>query len=179
MVGCSTPAPVAQYQMHPDINIESYKTFALLPIPKDLPGADPAVLLRYGNTALEGMRASMVAKGYVESDLDSADLVINLKGAVVPTIIVQQQHGVNYGYYAQSSFWGSHYPSMTFGVTTDLEKDAVDYANLVLEIYESGSKELVWVGWMTTIRSNQQVEHEVVKARIAQILESFPQGNIQ
>ena len=119
-------------------------------------------------------REAMEAKGYTEGELDSSDLVISLQGAVIPTINVQPQHGVNYGYNHQSAFWGSNYPSMTFGVTTDIEKDANDIATLVLEIYESEGKQMVWVGWVSGKRANKPVEPEVLKERLASILASFP-----
>jgi hypothetical protein len=180
LAGCTTKPQVlpAQYQANPEVNFDAYKTFALLPLPEDLPGARDDALLVYGNTAQDGMREALLAKGYTESPVETADFAIGLKGTVVPTINVQQ-HGFNYGFYSLSSFWGSNYPGMTFGVVQDMEMDAQNYVILVLEIFDGQSKEMSWVGWMIGSKDNKPVEHEVVKARISEILANFPTGTGQ
>ena len=66
--GCQT-APKVQTEFDKSATFASAKTFAIRPIPQQIPGVDPGLILRVGPAATAAVRSSLTAKGYTANDV--------------------------------------------------------------------------------------------------------------
>lgn len=170
LAGCST-GPRISNELNPDADLSALSSFALLPLPTQIPGADPGAILRYGKTAQEGLEDALTAKGYTLSEIANADFAVNIKATLVPKVEVTDW-GFDYGYYGRRGYWGRGYPYGSMGSNIDI--DSYEEGTLIIELFETKSKQLVWVGWATGRKKSKPMEHEELKLLISNILESFP-----
>jgi len=169
--GCATSSKISN-ELNPEFDFTTLHSFALMPLPTNIPGADPGTILRYGKTAQEGLKAALESKGYREVDANEADFAVNLKATIVPKIEVTDW-GFDYGHYGRRGYWGARYPYGSMGGNVDV--DSYKEGTLIIEIFDTKSKELAWVSWATGRKKSKPMEHEELKTLIGEILESFPQ----
>ncbi len=154
-----------------------------MPLPQGSMGKNPGVILKYGQTAQDGVREALFSKGYTETAIETADFVVNIKANSVPKVKITDM-GYNYGAYGS---WGRRgypygyggYNSMSMGMNSGVHVDNYEEGTLILEIYEAESKELLWVGWATDRKSKKGIGHGELKLLIRDIMVSFPpQGTV-
>ena len=162
LAGCSTPVKT-DYKTGTDFS--RYKTFALMPLPQQASAEDPGLVLRLAQPAREAVVSQLTAKGMTEAPTNQAEVIVNLRGRSLPRIEVR-----DYGY---------TYPAMTrYGTYTVVRNPytTVSTSNertLIIEMLDSHTKELVWVGW-TKKTSSKQVTAETLQQAIKEILAEFP-----
>lgn len=167
---CST-TPKVKHETNPDVSTIDYATFALLPLPDSIPGADPGTLLRYGKTAINSLRTTLIAKGYTEESLVEADFAVVVKAQIVPKVDVSD-YGLDYGaYYGRYGRRGMPYATMG---TSSVDVDSYDEGTLIIEIYDTETKELAWVGWTSSRIRSKKMTDEQLQALISQVLVAFP-----
>ena len=167
--GCES-TPTISYELSPEVDVRSFETFALMPLPERIKGARLDALQRYGEAAQEAMRESLIAKGYTEASFEQADFAINLKAAVTPKLSVSQW-GYTTGNYAGSSYWGG---SSYYEVVADVDVRPDDHAIVVLEIFENEEKTLAWCGWLIDRTKKNRMPVEDFKNLLNDMLASFP-----
>lgn len=168
--GCAT-GPKIQNELNPEVQIQDFSTFALLPLPQRIPGASPGTILRYGKTAQDAVKESLTAKGYTEASIEEADFSINIKATIVPKVNVTNW-GFDYGYYSRPGYRGGFYPYGSMGSSVDV--DSYEEGTLILEAFDSKTKALAWVGWASSRKSSKPMEHEALKLLIDSILATYP-----
>ena len=73
--GCRT-APMYNFESDPEVDFAAYKTFAMMPLPSQIPGAEPDLILQIGDTVKSTLEDAMTSKGYTQVDLESADFTV-------------------------------------------------------------------------------------------------------
>ena len=81
--GCKTP-PEYNFESDPEVDFTSYKTFAMMPLPEEVPGAEPGLILQVGGVVQSTLEDELTSKGYTQVDIDSADFTVNITGKIVP-----------------------------------------------------------------------------------------------
>jgi hypothetical protein len=163
---CSS-GPTIGFESNKDANLSNLKTYAVLPLPTKIEGSDPGAGLRYAQPIQQEVRAGMASLGYTEAPLDQADLVLNVRGSVVPKVDV-----TNYGYsYAGYGRWGGMYGGgYPMGGTSVYQYEE---GTLTIEGFERTSKALVWIGWATDELASTPKE-ENLRAAVRGIVAKFP-----
>ncbi len=171
LVGCAT-SPRVETEFDETASFAGYKTFAILPLPKTIPGADPGVMLRLGSAIEDAVATSLTAKGYTATtDAKQADIGVYVHGQVVPKTEV-----TDWGFTPVHTTRGWHgsYPAHVYG-GSNVTVDQYEEGTLVVEVYEVKSRDMVWVGWATARTSrDKEGQAERVRAAITSVLESFP-----
>lgn len=167
--GCATK-PMLAYDLNPEVDVSSFETFALMPLPERVKGARPDALQRYGAAAEAAMRDGLIEKGYREVPFGQADFAINLKAAVSPRLNVSQW-GYTTGNYAGTDYWGT---SSYYEVVADVDITPEDHAIVVLEIYENKEKTLAWCSWMVDRTKKNRMPVEDFKELLQGMLVTFP-----
>ncbi len=168
--GCAT-GPQINHDLSPEVDLSGFETFALMPLPKRVEGAQPDANQRYGRAAQEAMRDALLAKGYTEAaSLEEADFALNLKAAISPTLNVAQW-GYTTGNYAGTDYWGT---SSYYEVVADVDVRPKDHALVLLEIYENKEKTLAWCSWIIEPTRANRMTADEVKLLLTKMLASFP-----
>ena len=160
--GCATPVNT-DYKTGTDFS--RYKTFALMPLPQQAPAEDPGLVVRLAQPAREAVVSQLTSKGLSEEPPGQADLAVNLRGQSLPRVEVK-----DYGY---------TYPAMTrYGTFTVVRNPYTSVSTynertLIIEMLDTRSKELVWVGW-TKKESSKKVTVDALQQAIREILAEFP-----
>ena len=166
LIGCATK-PNVNHDIKAGTDFSRYKTFALLPLPRQGPPSDPGLVLRIGPAVQAALVHSLNTRGLVEAPAGSADLSFNLHGQTVPKVDVTQM--------------GFSRPVMTrYGrveVVTDphLMVNEYEERTLTIEAYDNRTKQNIWMGWSTREASGP-IRIERVTQAIRQIIETFPGG---
>ena len=174
--GCQT-VPKINTEFDASANFTAAKTFAVLPLPKNIPGVDPGLVLRVGPAAMDAVRASMKEKGYTETaDAAKADIAVLVHGKSVPkTDVTDWGFQPTYG----RAGWYRGYPYGVYG-TSNVSVDQYDEGTLIVEVYDVKSKSMIWVGWASaraTTKTSEQASR--VSQGITDILAGYPAvGNI-
>ena len=168
--GCQT-APKYHSEFDPEVDFAAYKTFAMMPLPSQIPGAEPDLILHVGHTVKSTLEDALKDKGYTQVDIDSADFTVNVTGKVVPKVNVR-----NFGYrpytYPTVTGWGYRHPYTTgYG---DVYVDEYEEGTLIVEIYDANTKELVWVGWTSARRHPKGPDLELIAERVRGVVAAFP-----
>lgn len=168
LTGCQTLPPV-QTEASPQARWSEYHTFAVLPFPAHLPGADPGAGLRLGQALREETRATLLALGLTEMPAESADCTVLLRGEVVPKVEV-----THWGFSPLGArpLWARRYPYGYWGPTASV--DHHEEGTLIVEIYDRTSRELVWVGWITGRKPSGKLDVEEARPALRRILEELP-----
>jgi hypothetical protein len=174
LAGC-TSTPKLQFDFDKQADFTKAKTFIFKPIPNNIPGVDPGLVMRVGPAAADAVRTSMIAKGYTEvSDKTKADIAVVVHGKAVPKTDVTDW-GYTGGMYmgGRGMYGGYPYGAMYGG--SNITVDQYTEGTLVVEIYEVSTKNMIWVGWGTarmTEKSDQQVTN--VSNGIRTLLNNYP-----
>jgi len=162
---CST-GPTIGFESNKEVDLTKLKTYAVLPLPNKIPGSDPGAGLRYAQPIQQEVKAGMAALGYTEVPVDVADVILNIRGSVVPKVDV-----TNYGYsYAGYGRWGGMYGGYPMGGTSVYQYDE---GTLTVEAFERTSKQLIWVGWGTKEMASKPDEAKL-REGVRQIVAKFP-----
>ena len=164
ITGCQTTE--INTQVAPGADLSGYETYAILPVPDKIPGIDPGVVLRVRGIVRDAVEKEMNAKRYLMAPVSEADIVVNITGQVVPKVDITQwgymdvtHHGWVHGY----PYYGS-----------EISVDQYEEGTLIIEVYNRPTKEMVWVGWGKTRRSERGPDPDRIQNTVNQILESFP-----
>ena len=164
--GCESPMKVDS-EFDPAADLTAYKTYAVLPLPNSIPGADPGAVLRMKRVVGDALNLALEAKGYTEVALQDADFAVHLTGKVVPKTDV-----TDWGYAsAPSPRWGYRYP---YHGGSNVTVDQYEEGSLIVEIFDTSGNEMVWVGWGTARTKNKEPTAERANAVLREILASFP-----
>lgn len=161
-VGCQS-GPIIGSESNREVDLTGLRTYALLPLPERIEDADPGVMLRIAGPIQEEIRAAMLRLGYAEAPQPEADVVLNVRGEVVPRVDVTDWGYSYYGY----GRWGSHYGPA--GVSVREYKEGT----LAIEAFPRDSKTLAWVGWAKD-RVDDQVDEPRLRKAVQDILARFP-----
>ena len=153
-------------EIDPDSDLRGYRSYAVMPLPTELPGLDPEITLTFGRIAHEVLNAELAAKGYTPSDLKNADFTVNVRGKIVPQIDVNEY---GYGHYGPRKWWRK-YPHGN--VTEHDYKEGT----IIIEIYDGSSKKMVWVGWVKGRKKAGNPGTEDFRAIIQRIIQPYPGG---
>jgi hypothetical protein len=147
-------------------DFSKYKTFTMMPLPKQGPPNDPGAPLRLAQPAKEAVASALTAKGLTEAPADQADLTVVLRGRSLPKVDI-----TNYGYtYPMMTRYGT-VPVVTNPYTT---VDTYNERTLYVEMLDNRAKELVWVGSMTKDTSTKPVTPEMLQKAIKEVLAKYP-----
>lgn len=174
-VGCATKPPKVNTEFDSQAAFSDAKTFALLPLPKDIPGADPGIMMRLGPTIEQTVRESMTAKGYTEvTNRQDADIAVLIHGKLVPkTDVTDWGFTPYYGAYGWNRGYRGYYGGMYGG--SNVTVDQYDEGTLIGEIYDVETKSMIWVGWMTArANTKREGQEERTAAAITRLLNGYP-----
>ncbi|WP_309384782.1 DUF4136 domain-containing protein [Cerasicoccus frondis] len=169
MAACTT-VPKVQTQTNPQANFTDVKTFAVLPMPTQITGADPGAMVEIAGPAKAAIIADMQAKGYQMVPEAQADILVKLHGELLPRTQVIDTGVVPVGYYADP--WVAAYPYGSQQIVRNYEQ-----GTLAIEISQTvdGQPQLDWVGWTTQKRApGAKINVDNVVAGIHEILADFP-----
>jgi hypothetical protein len=187
--GCGTPAPKIYSQANTTIDFSEYRSFAMLPFTAEsMQGStSPGLLLQVGQPVTLEIQSNMQRLGYIPvGDVEKADIAINIVGNSVPKVEVTD-YGYG-GYYGAAGYpygaggWAYGYPyagryggyGMGVGMGGGVRVDQYDEGTLGIEAYDTGTKELIWVGWATGRVSKDGPDLDRLRATIQQVLARFP-----
>lgn len=173
MAGC-TSAPKLQFDFNKETDFTKAKTFILKPIPQNIQGVDPGLVMRVGPAAMDAVRSSMIAKGYMEvSDKTKADIAVVVHGKAVPKTDVTDW-GMTGGMYYGRGGWYGGYPYGMYG-GSNITVDQYTEGTLIVEVYEVATKSMIWVGWGTA-RMTSKTDEQVANVRngITTLLNNYP-----
>lgn len=175
LTGCATKPPKVNTEYDSAASFTEATTFVILPLPKNIPGADPGVMMRLGPTIEQSVRDSMTAKGYTETmDKAEADIAVLIHGKLVPkTDVTDWGFTPTYGAYGWNRGYRGYYGGMSMG--SNVTVDQYDEGTLIGEVYDVESKSMIWVGWMSA-RANTKREGQEERAATAvtRLLNGYP-----
>ncbi|MEX0330088.1 MAG: DUF4136 domain-containing protein [Puniceicoccaceae bacterium] len=168
LFGCES-TPKIQSEYNDAVDFSAYKTFAIMPLPTNIPGADPGIVLRTGRFVQEEVVAQLVAAGYTKVAKEDCDFAVNLTGKVVPKTDITDW---GYMHYPTRGWYGAYSPYYYTG--SNVTVDQYEEGTLIIEIYDAKTKEMAWVGWGVGRRKSDGPDYEKLRAAIAGILAEFP-----
>jgi hypothetical protein len=169
LAGCQS-MPEVNSEFNPEVDFSDYKTYGLMPIPTDIPGVDASVVEGAGMIAQVAVTQNLNARGYQKVSLEEGDFAIKLSGSVVP-----KADTIDMGYTAVAdASWYGYYTPYAYDRGTSI--DLYDEGNLMIEIFDSKTKELVWVGWAQARRDSDLPDPDRIRQAVSEILRRFPPG---
>lgn len=164
LAGCST-TPKVQTEARASGDLSNFKTFALLPLPTSVPGADPGLMSRVAEPARRAAIEGFTAKGLREVELAQADLAVNLRGEALPKV-----EATELGY---TTFPTSHiaYRVPVPGAGSTVRN--YEERKLVVEVFDNRTKSLAWVGSIQR-ESQGPVAIEILQESIRAVIAKFP-----
>lgn len=167
----SVSAAVAQdvrYNFAQDVDFAKYKTFKWVEL-KDAQHANPIV----DKQIAAAIEAELAKKGLTKTDNDSADLFIGYQTAI-GTEKQFTSYNTGWGY---GPGWGGGWYGYGGMTTTTGSTSTIYIGTLVLDMYDSGKKELVWRGTASkTINPTAKPEKQQknIQKAVAKLLKNFP-----
>jgi hypothetical protein len=159
--GCAT-APKAVTEADPLVDVSAYKTFAVLPLPKSMPGSDPGVTIRLTPTVQETVTRDLTAKGFSAVDkAKDADFAVYVHGSVLPKTDI-----TDWGFQPMvvPGRWYGRYPLSAGLYGRNISVDQYEEGTLIVELYEVATRKPVWTGW---VKGRGRAEAENEKERLA------------
>ena len=169
--GCQTK-PQYNSESDPEVDFTSYRTFAMMPLPSQIPGAEPDLILKVGDTVKSTLVDALKDKGYTQVDIDSADFTVNATGKVLPKVDVSDFGYQPYHTYPSAQHWGYNHPYTTGFKNIYVEE--YEEGTLIIEIYDASTKKMVWVGWTSARRSPKGPDLELVAEKVRGVIAAFP-----
>jgi len=174
VIGCTT-APKLNVDFDKNTDFTKAKTFILKPIPQNIPGVDPGLVMRVGPSATSAARQAMTSKGYIEvSDKSKADIAVVIHGKSVPKTDVTDWGMTGGMYYGRGGWYGGYpYGGMYGG--SNVTVDQYDEGTLIVEVYDVPTKNMIWVGWGSnrmTSKTDEQATN--VGNAVRDLLASYP-----
>lgn len=171
---CAT-GPDISSQSNPQIDLSEFETYSILTPSRFVEGGNPGAAIKYAPLVKEAIRTSLNGKGYREVDPESADFAVIAKATIVPKTVVTDT-GFDYSMIpgpGPYGYWGSRYPYGYMNGGVDVT--TYDEGTLIIEVFDSDSREMAWVGWATD-RVRNNVDPAIIEEVIAEILLPFPPG---
>jgi hypothetical protein len=170
LAGCTT-APKLSTEFDKDYDFTKAKTFIIRPIPKDIPGVDPGLVLRVGPAATAAARSALNGKGYIEvAEPAKADIAVLLHGKSVPKTDVTDWGFTPY----YGGGWYGGYPYGMYGGSS-VTVDQYDEGTLIVEVYDVKTRKMVWVGWGTSrMTSKTEEQPGNVGSAVTNLLMGYP-----
>lgn len=170
LFGCQT-GPKISSEFNPEADFSNLSKYVLLPLPTDIPGGDPGMILRTGKMVEKATADALSAKGFERVDFenaDQADFTVKLTGKVVPKLDVADM-----GYQPRPvlGWYGFYQP---FYYEREVYLDQYEEGTLIIEIYDTATKELNWVGWGVARKRSEAPEESEIRAAVTSILADFP-----
>jgi len=162
--GCST-TPNVRTEFEPTADFSKYKTFSVLPVSRSGPASNPGVALRIARPVEEEAAATLVAAGLQPAAQGQADIAVLLRGESIPKVEV-----TDWGYTPLTT---SRY-GVLYG-TRDVDVQQYEERSLIAEVYDSRTKQVVWVGWAKR-RASGEITVEKARAAVRLVLSEFPPG---
>lgn len=175
LVGCATKPPKVNTEFDSQADFMGVKTYTILPLPKEIPGADPGLAMRVSGDVVMTVRAAMTAKGYTEAaDKASADIAVLVHGKLAPkTDVTDWGFTPTYGAYGWNRGYRGYYGGMYTG--SNVTVDQYDEGTLIAEVYDVESKSMIWVGWITgRANTNREGQNERISAGVDRVLGYYP-----
>lgn len=195
LTGCGTPAPKIYSQANTTIDFSGYKSFGILPFTEEsMQGStSPGLLLQVGQPVMLEIQSNMQRLGYIPiGDVEMADMAINIIGNSIPKVqVTDTGYG---GYYGAAGYpygaggWAHGYPyagryggygagygmGVGVGYGGGVRVDEYDEGTLGIEVYDTETKELIWVGWATGKMNKDGPDLDKLRTTIQQVLARFP-----
>ena len=168
LFGCES-TPKIQSEYNESVDFGAYKTYAVMPLPTSIPGADPGIVLRTGRFVQQEVEAELNAAGYTQVPIEECDFAVNLTGKVVPKTDITDW---GYMHYPSRGWYGAYSPYYYTG--SNVTVDQYEEGTLIIEIYDAKTKEMAWVGWGVGRRKSGGPDLEKLSQVIASILADFP-----
>jgi Domain of unknown function (DUF4136) len=169
---CSTAPVPPQVEFDQSAAFAMAKTFAVRPMPKQIPGVDPGMVQRISPAAMEAASAGMKLKGYTEeTSAARADLAVLVHGKAVPQTEVEE-----WGFTPNtgSAGWYHSYAYGTFNENS-VTVDKYIEGTLIVEVYDVKTRKMIWVGWVSGEATEQQEQQAAnISRNIARILAEYP-----
>ncbi len=175
LVGCAIKPPVVNTEFDSQADFIGAKTFTILPLPNDIPGADPGLALRVSGDVMNTIRTAMTAKGYTEAaDKAAADIAVLVHGKLVPkTDVTDWGFTPSFGAYGWNRGYRGYYGGMYTG--SNVTVDQYDEGTLIAEVYDVESQSMIWVGWVSGRANTQRDgESERITAGVDRLLALYP-----
>ena len=169
--GCQT-TPMYEFESDPEVDFSSYKTFAMMPLPSKITGAEPDLILRIGDVVKSTLEDELKSKGYEQVDIDSADFTVNVTGKVMPKVNINDLGYQHYHRYPTTRRWGYRHP-YTSGYR-DIYVDEYEEGTLVVAVYDASAKKLAWVGWTSARRNPKGPHPDRVAEKVRGVIAAFP-----
>ena len=169
LANCAATPPKVSSEYNAEVSIAKFKTFAILQPSASGTASDPGAAMRLTQPAMQAVRDSLTAKGYIETPREKADFVVRVRGQSVTNVEVTDWGYHSYPYGVRRPGWGYSpgFSQVDVRQTTD--------RTLVIEIYDSASKNEAWVGW-AKYSGNSPIEPEQLREAIRHVLTEFPPG---
>lgn len=167
LAACATQPAKVKYEYNSNVNLAAYKTFAVLSPSASGPVSDPGVVLRLTQPAKDAVREALMAKGLTEAPRQEADCVVRVRGQSIKSVEVSDWGYTAYPYGVRRPGWGysSGFNPVNVRETTS--------RTLIVEIFDSASKNEAWVGW-SNYSGSGTTDPDKLKAAIQNILARFP-----
>lgn len=169
LMGACTTVPKVKSQYDPQADFADVKTFAVLPMPTQITGADPGAMVEIAGPAKQAIISSLEAKGYTQAPEATADILVNMHGELLPrTQVIDTGYVPNY----YGDPWLNTYPYGSQQIVRNYEQ-----GTLAIEISKDtgGQRDLEWVGWTTQKRApGAKINVDSVVSGIHEILADFP-----
>ena len=151
------------YDYSPDTDFSALKTFRVFDeaIKGDALSQNPLIKKRI----LASLKNNLKAKGYTLDESDNADFVVVAHAGLKDRMQVTNWGGYGWGWYGPG--WG------TYGHT---DVTYYEEANLIVDIVDSGRKELAWRGVATKTLGDPNPEKMQQQADeiVAKVMKNFP-----
>ncbi len=166
--GCRWGSKLAS-ELDPNSDLKEYRTYAVMPLPATIPGALPGTVPRYGGMVKETVEGVLNSKGYDRAKVETADFAVRIGGYVIPEIDVKE-----WGYFDYDGpdgyRWWETYPY------SEIEYGSHAHGTLIIEVFDRGSKQMVWVAWASGKRKFKPPDPAKIKMAIRKMLSDFPDG---
>ena len=144
LFGQTEPPVELQSDFDPAIDFTSKELFFVIDISEDQPGVDPEIVRRVAPACEDAVRSMLKAKGYSEVlSLSAADIAAYVHGNFIPktgeVLVTKQKQPSNPN-------WLRGRRNSSFA-KSEVTLDDYEQSTLVVEVYEVGSKNLIWMGF--------------------------------
>ncbi len=162
LAGCAAPVQY-EYNNAPYGQWHDFAWVAPPPGPIRNPVVDSGIL----TTRVEqAVTATLTAQGYRQvASPAQADFVVTYHTSLQKRQVPNPSVGFSYGW------WG--YPFSSVVVSQPGQRE-VQQADLIIDVADAKTKQLVWRGWVTNSPSRSNYSQQAVDAAVAKIFSKFP-----